>query len=48
MSSQIWDKELMERFLRYVKVETTSDMHVQEIPSTSCQWDLLNMLKKRN
>ncbi len=37
---------LVERFLRYVQIETTSDRHVQEIPSTESQWDLLKLLVK--
>ncbi len=37
---------LVERFLRYVQVETTSDRHVSEIPSTASQWDLLKLLVK--
>ncbi len=39
-------KSLLERFLRYVKIETTSDPHKEEIPSTKGQWDLLHMLEK--
>lgn len=37
---------LLERFLRYVKIETTSDPHKQEIPSTPGQWELLHMLEE--
>ncbi|RKX89145.1 MAG: peptidase T [Spirochaetes bacterium] len=37
---------LLERFLRYVKIETTSDPHKQEIPSTKGQWELLHMLEE--
>jgi tripeptide aminopeptidase len=36
--------ELLERFVRYVKIETTSDRHAETIPSTPCQWDLANLL----
>ncbi|MFW5768484.1 MAG: peptidase T [Spirochaetota bacterium] len=40
-----WTREnLLDRFLRYVKIETTSDRHVNETPSTECQWDLLKLL----
>ncbi len=37
---------LLERFLRYVKIYTTSDEAVaqKKTPSTDCQWDLLNLL----
>ena len=38
--------ELLERFLRYVKIETTSNAHSETIPSTPGQWDLLHMLEK--
>lgn len=38
--------ELTERFLRYVAIDTTSDPHKEEIPSTSGQWDLLHLLEK--
>lgn len=37
---------LLERFLRYAKIDTTSDLHVEEIPSTACQWDLLKLLEQ--
>jgi len=37
-------KSLLDRFLRYVSVETTSDENSQSTPSTSCQLNLLNML----
>ena len=39
-------KRILERFLRYVRTETTSDRHSAEIPSTSCQWDLLHLLER--
>ncbi|MGC9311752.1 MAG: peptidase T [Sediminispirochaetaceae bacterium] len=42
-----WLKEqLLDRFIRYVKIDTTSDRQIEEIPSTPGQWDLLNLLKK--
>ena len=41
-----WIKQdLLDRFVRYVKIHTTSDHHIEEIPSTPGQWDLLNLLK---
>ncbi|MDY7028124.1 MAG: hypothetical protein SVR04_07505, partial [Spirochaetota bacterium] len=44
---RIWLKEqLLDRFIRYAKIDTTSDRHIEEIPSTPGQWDLLNLLKK--
>ncbi len=36
--------DLLERFLRYVKIETRSDDHSPTTPSTACQWDLLRLL----
>lgn len=40
--------ELLQRFLRYVKVDTMSDPHALETchPSTAGQWDLLRMLEQ--
>lgn len=38
-------QEVLERFLRYVQINTTSDQHIEEIPSTSGQWELLRMLQ---
>lgn len=37
---------LLERFLRYVKITTMSDPHVETLPSTPGQWDLLHLLKR--
>ncbi len=47
MKDEKWIQEqLLDKFLRYVKIDTKSDPHNSgEIPSTKCQWDLLNMLK---
>ena len=45
-NSESLKNELLERFLRYVKIETTSDPHVEKIPSTKGQWDLLHLLEK--
>jgi len=48
MKDEKWIQEqLLDKFLRYVKIDTKSDPHnTNEIPSTKCQWDLLNLLKK--
>jgi tripeptide aminopeptidase len=35
---------LTERFLRYARIDTTSDRHVDEIPSTPTQWNLARLL----
>ncbi len=37
--------DLAARFLRYVKVDTASDRHIEDIPSTASQWDLARLLK---
>ena len=36
--------ELAERLIRYAKIETTSDHHIEAIPSTRTQWDLARLL----
>lgn len=38
--------QLLDRFLRYVRIETTSDRHSDDLPSTPGQWDLLRMLER--
>ena len=38
-------KELLERFIRYAEITTTSDIHKEVCPSTECQWDLLRLLQ---
>ena len=40
------EKKLLERFIRYVKIETTSSSDSKTSPSTSCQLDLLKILKQ--
>ena len=39
--------DLLNRFLRYVKVHTTSDERIapEKTPSTECQWTLIRMLE---
>lgn len=39
-------QEIVERFIRYAAIETTSDPHSQTTPSTECQWDLARLLHK--
>lgn len=36
--------DLIERFLKYVKVNTTSDPHSESVPSSPNQWDLAKIL----
>jgi tripeptide aminopeptidase len=41
------DKEdLLDRFLRYVQIDTQSDPHSSTCPSTAKQWDLIHLLEK--
>lgn len=40
------EHDLEERFLRYVRVHTTSDRHSETTPSTDRQFDLANMLAR--
>ncbi len=42
--SRPYAAELAERLMRYAKIETASDHHVEAIPSTQCQWDLARLL----
>ncbi len=37
---------VLDRFLRYVKVNTRSQEDSETYPSTACQWDLLRLLEK--
>jgi tripeptide aminopeptidase len=36
--------DLLQRFLRYVQIDTRSDSHSESCPSTPGQWDLLRLL----
>ncbi len=35
---------LVDRFIRYAKIDTQSDRHIEEIPSTKTQWNLAHLL----
>ncbi len=37
-------QHLIDRFIRYVKIDTQSDPHSETTPSTKKQWDLANLL----
>ncbi len=39
-------KQILDRFLNYVKIDTQSDPNNPEFPSTKKQWDLANLLVK--
>ncbi len=43
--NQTIEKEVLERFLRYVKIDTRSDEEGKGSPSTECQFDLLKLLE---
>jgi len=42
---QIDAEDLLQRFLRYVRIDTRSDSHSETFPSTPGQWDLLRLLE---
>jgi tripeptide aminopeptidase len=42
--SRPFSPELAARLVRYARIETTSDRHVEAIPSTQTQWDLARLL----
>ena len=46
MESPIDTKEMVERFLTYARIETTSSEESSTTPSTECQWDLARLLEK--
>ena len=37
---------MVERFLRYAEMDTQSDRHIEEIPSTKTQWNLARLLER--
>lgn len=41
-----FEERLLERFVRYAKVHTTSDPHAEGTPSTERQWDLAKLLEQ--
>ena len=38
-------ESVLDRFLRYVKIDTRSQEDSESYPSTEKQWDLLNLLR---
>jgi tripeptide aminopeptidase len=42
--SHPYSSELAQRLVRYAKIETTSDRHKEETPSTPSQWELARLL----
>jgi tripeptide aminopeptidase len=43
---KIDQKDLLERFLRYVQIDTESDHHSETCPSSDKQWDLIYFLER--
>ncbi len=39
-----WKNDLLERFLRYVVIDTTSDRNIAETPTSAGQWELARLL----
>jgi len=39
-----WEEKLLNRFLTYVKIYSTSDPESEKTPSTEQQWDMINLL----
>lgn len=46
MKVQIDQEDLLERFLRYVRIDTQSDPHSSTCPSTEGQWKLIRLLSE--
>ncbi len=46
MSHSIDSEDLLERFCRYVRLDTRSDAHSAACPSTQGQWELLRLLER--
>ena len=46
MKPEIDTQAMLERFLSYARIETTSSEESQTTPSTECQWDLARILEK--
>ena len=44
-STEWFQEQLLGRFLTYVRMHTTSDRHVETVPSTPGQWELLRLLE---
>lgn len=43
---KIDDKDLLDRFLRYVQIDTESDVHSDSCPSSEKQWNLIYFLER--
>ncbi len=42
----MYNEEIRERFLRYVRIETTSKANCPDVPTTQCQFDLAYLLER--
>ena len=45
-STEWFQKRLLDRLIRYARICTTSDPHIETIPSTPGQWELLKLLAR--
>lgn len=41
-----YTQAMVERFLRYAEMDTQSDRHIEEIPSTKTQWNIARLLER--
>lgn len=46
MKNEVDREDLLERFKRYVQIDTQSDVNSSTCPSTDKQWDLIRLLEK--
>ncbi len=44
--SQPYVEGMLDRFLRYTEMDTQSDRHIEDIPSTPTQWNLARLLER--
>ncbi len=42
--NEMWREKLLNRFLSYVKIYSTSDAESETTPSTERQWDIANYI----
>ena len=42
--NEMWREKLLNRFLNYVKIYSTSDAESETTPSTERQWDIANYI----
>ena len=42
--NQVWKEKLLNRFISYVKIYSTSDAESESTPSTERQWEIANYI----